>query len=800
MTHRIEREEKLDRFLDQWLETPFEVPEPSTQLEGRILAAIEQETLQGKFHRPWWTRLMGESYRSSPSPLVGEGWGEGFKGGFRTRSKGWAFGGAFALLLAAGLLWRPWHQTSPASLLGGGVVEHVSGPVWIVSPEGTRRPAHAGDRISASGAPGAASPASGRIGLNDQIYTERGELLLLVGGHRVAVKPHTTVAVVPHTPAVVDLSQGTVEIAVEKGKGGFTVRTPLGEARALGTRFRVSVMPPPRITPQTSRTQKGGNPMNVKPFMNVLVLAGVVAVNNAYGTVVLDAQERAVVVEGCAPAKQAAVAAVEPPTHTALQNALMQLTDKDPNIREEAVVRVLQFDDPSTIPFLIKVLDDPLPQVRRAAAPALQQFDDPRVVPAIIKALGDSDEEVRTVGAMSLGLQMHNPLAVPALMKLTKDSSSLVRKGMVLALAHSNDRDAVVPILINVMTTDPDHDVRTGAGRYMQEIVNISDVPALLNVLKHADPGVRFWAVQLLAIINEPSTIPSVINMMEDGDATVRRAAVLVLLQTRDPKIIPRLVKFIERIKVIEITLEGDNTEHGTAFQIVKGLTGWNDPRVGGSPFTSTTNDPDPLWMKKVFEMYGNILNDSNPKMLRLKIEVTRALGMIQDPSAIPMLIAHLHDADLCLPILAALGGQNISYGSEMPLNVGPEMIQDPRVIPSQDPTAISLIASVIEETGSQPNVIVPKNKYAIRLLGAIQHPDAIPFLAHLIYVPKKHNEITRGEAVQALSQIPDPRALLPLRQAWKDSSRSVREAARQALDQRGEIDNNLPLLKKKRP
>ena len=120
----------------------------------------------------------------------------------------------------------------------------------------------------------------------------------------------------------IHLDEGTVTAEVVPGTP-FTVKTPLGEARAKGTKFQVQLkeIPVPSLPPLWGKVgmggqggaeslpsrevrwtlpQKGGKKM--KRIMTVIVLAGVAEVVNPFGSALVAAGQQAAVTEEKAPA------------------------------------------------------------------------------------------------------------------------------------------------------------------------------------------------------------------------------------------------------------------------------------------------------------------------------------------------------------------------------------------------------------------------------------------------------------------------------------------------------------------
>lgn len=94
----------------------------------------------------------------------------------------------------------------------------------------------------------------------------------------------------------IDLNEGSITATVVPGTP-FVVSTPFGEVRVKGTKFRVSL--------EASPTQGG---KDMKRFMQVMVMAGLVELVNSFGSVTVAVGQQATAPEGKAPSVTAPVA------------------------------------------------------------------------------------------------------------------------------------------------------------------------------------------------------------------------------------------------------------------------------------------------------------------------------------------------------------------------------------------------------------------------------------------------------------------------------------------------------------
>ena len=180
-----------------------------------------------------------------------------------------------------------------------------------------------------------------------------------------------------------------------------------------------------------------------------------------------------------------------------LQDIADKLASDDVALRRVAVLSLVDSAEPEAADLLTRALKDPDPSVRREAAKVVDEFDSADIADALLAALGDSDETVRNAAAHALADLKDTAAARPLLD----------------ALQGSDDPFVIVGIL--------------GALKPMRLA---ESGPPALELLRHADPGVRREAVSVLGWLRVPANLPVLMERArEDGDAEVRRVAVSAL-------------------------------------------------------------------------------------------------------------------------------------------------------------------------------------------------------------------------------------------------------------------------------
>lgn len=152
---------------------------------------------------------------------------------------------------------------------------------------------------------------------------------------------------------------------------------------------------------------------------------------------------------------------------------IVNLKDKDWNVRKRAAESFGEIGDASVVGPLIEALMDEDWDVRREAAKALGKIGDARAVIPLIDALKDKDSWTRERAAKALG-KIGDACAVVPLIDTLKDEDWYVRRKAAEALGEIRDSRAVVS-LINALD-DEDWDVHREA---IESLERIGDLRAL---------------------------------------------------------------------------------------------------------------------------------------------------------------------------------------------------------------------------------------------------------------------------------------------------------------------------------
>jgi twitching motility protein PilT len=149
-----------------------------------------------------------------------------------------------------------------------------------------------------------------------------------------------------------------------------------------------------------------------------------------------------------------------------LKPAAALLQHKDDKVRTAALVLAEKFEDPRLVGPVCKMLNDEDWWLRISACDTLGRLKDERAVPHLVKAL--SHEEVRWAAIDALA-QIGSSKALKPLAQLLRDKRKEVRAEVVRAFGRFTDK-RLLPLLKQVMDTDPTSEVRTLAAEVLREM------------------------------------------------------------------------------------------------------------------------------------------------------------------------------------------------------------------------------------------------------------------------------------------------------------------------------------------
>ena len=159
-------------------------------------------------------------------------------------------------------------------------------------------------------------------------------------------------------------------------------------------------------------------------------------------------------------------------TYPSIPLSLLQeiLSDRDPEVRAQALRSLIRFRSPIVSPLLKKYLKDSDARVRIAALRGMFQFQEKIDLNIFLQFLSDDSTWVRRKVATLLGWAQIEG-ALPILKELSRDAHSMVRKAALFSLATLYP-DESENLLIDAMT-DPDLELRKWAKATLENLLTM---------------------------------------------------------------------------------------------------------------------------------------------------------------------------------------------------------------------------------------------------------------------------------------------------------------------------------------
>lgn len=365
---------------------------------------------------------------------------------------------------------------------------------------------------------------------------------------------------------------------------------------------------------------------------------------------------------------------------------------------------------------------------------------------ALVECLGVEDQMLRE--ACKDELTSIGQPAVEPLLEALKDEDPLVRRNAIYILRNIASEEGFisedsVDLLIKALE-DEDPEVR----RYVTFTLGYTGGPAavdaLLNTLDDEDPWVVQGAVSALGNIGDPSTVDPLLGLLDHENEEVRRNVLFIFAYDFfDPRtFVPLSEHFLE-------TGEGSHAVLANAVAYGK--------------------------EKEAAAVFKEVLNSKNPG---IRADAVRALGDLDDPDTVEILIGMLvdRDPDVRLAVVDTLG------------RIGPEAKK------AVEPLINSLDAPGRKLSADQKSTAI--RRATIRALGKIGDERAVPALTGLL---EDKDQRARSLVLSALESIAGPASVEPVRESLEDEHWTVRAQAIEVLGRlegRAAIEYIFPLLR----
>lgn len=428
-----------------------------------------------------------------------------------------------------------------------------------------------------------------------------------------------------------------------------------------------------------------------------------------------------------------------------------QVLGTSPDIRKAAVGALGSLGNPDDV--LSRLIVDNWWQVSVAAAEKLVEIGDPKAVKSLISVLGHEDHRVRISACRGLA-EIGDQSTVEHLVPLLGDEKGEVREECSKALMSFGD--AAAPALAEAMGRSSAI-IRGNAALLLVEVQPEAAVRPLLPLLEDSHFEIQKMAAYLLGTLKAEAAVEPLIALLEEG-RVIREAASAALAAIGRPALEPlmealghpdenigraagsALVQMgRESIPVLIAALESENPDKRA--QAASALGDLNDASAVAS-LVKAYKDPEAGVRNNVVYALSKIAHPAAFETLMKALEdpnvYSRAhaawgLGFIGDERAVPALIARLDDYDIRNALIGAL----VKIGK-----------------PAVEP----LIQSLFHRSNRRYDVFSRRGR-AIEALGEIKDERAVLPLIQIM-------ESGKGDpikAARALGEIGDPRALIPL-------------------------------------
>lgn len=179
-----------------------------------------------------------------------------------------------------------------------------------------------------------------------------------------------------------------------------------------------------------------------------------------------------------------------------LKQAKVDLKHPDPQVRILAIKYYLEKSYPSIpVALLQEILSDRDPDVRTEALRSLIKFRSPIVSPLLKKYLKDIDPRVR-IAALRGMFQYQEKIDLNIFLQFLSDESTWVRRKVATLLGWTQI-EGVLPILVE-LSRDQDPMVRRAALFSLATLYPDESENRLMETMTDSDPGLRKWAKMTL--------------------------------------------------------------------------------------------------------------------------------------------------------------------------------------------------------------------------------------------------------------------------------------------------------------
>jgi HEAT repeat protein len=517
----------------------------------------------------------------------------------------------------------------------------------------------------------------------------------------------------------------------------------------------------------------------------------------------------------------------------ALDILRQSLGNPNPDVRELAASALGALEDQQAlVPLQQSLSNDAAPEVRVAAAQALKELAGAQALDALLAKLDDPEPQVRQAIVEILG-GLNTARAIPPLLSRLQDPSlgldmqlSLIKALQQLHAAGAEDA-SVAPALLekfNAPTLDP-----KAQAAIVEALGQLGDASVAKPLLaKLDDPGLQLELIATLGKLRDASALKPLLGKLNSPDPTVRIAALSALEKIGGAPVLaaffqhlgdPNQAVRVEAKNALEtvedaqkpaLLIQGLQNPNALVRQAAAELLNGSKEKGVATALIQRLSDPVPAIVKAVAEALVasgdpraapallQHLGDPVPETRKIVAEALEKLG---DKSAVAPLFERLGDTDWEAQNAAFSALQKLADARHIELllqglNSDNENVQK---------SAASLLGAVPDPRAVRPLLQALGNAaidyYIIEALGKQGDRQAIePLFQHLPKVSDNAisrivealrklvgrndvdlllqklgsgNASIRNAAIQLLQNVPDPKALDPLKKRLLDAAES---------------------------
>jgi len=315
------------------------------------------------------------------------------------------------------------------------------------------------------------------------------------------------------------------------------------------------------------------------------------------------------------------------------------LNNPDRDLRVHVIKSLSLSNDPLTIDPLIVALGDSDWSIRKNAAEGLfkmGQIAVPKLQKAFQGNLNSMGNDDICYWSIKVLGRIMQKSAVPVFMNLIKHQDKNIRFYAVGGLGETRTEDAVDPLIQAL--SDPSWLVRRHAFE-MLEIIGEPAVEKLKNAFFQGNDDIKYWAVRLIARILKGNSVEILKKMLNTTQKEIRFFIVTALGETDDPRAILTLIECFKD-NFWQIRQQAAEMVAKMKFRAI--------PAISGA--ISNESEDVRFWAVQVLGMIGGEAMDALLKLRthpdkRMRLFAVKALGNLQSSSIIEPLIESLGDS-----------------------------------------------------------------------------------------------------------------------------------------------------------